>query len=385
MRMTIYDAAGIAAVAFATSLLLTPPLGALARRVGLVDRPGVRKMHERATPLLGGAAVFAACLAGLLAAVVWIGGTPGDVASGLRPLRDAAPILLGGAFLLTIGILDDAGRVHSQVKLVAAMPLAALALVVTGFRLPVAGLSEPAAAALTGLWLVAVTAAFSIFDHMDGLCGGVGAIAALGYLGLSGMAGGAEPLAPLAAAVFGAAAGFVVWNFRPARIFLGDGGALFIGFVAGALALQQPGAEPAGPTAWMAPLLVLAVPLFDTSLVTVSRLRRGLVPFASPGKDHAAHRLANLGLGVRGAVLLLYGVAALGAVLAGTLADLSALARYGLLGAVAAIGAAGVAALERAPYAWQDQQEVRWRRPARSGVRGPDVTGPDAPRPEEAA
>src|SRR2546425_13331458 len=111
----------------------------------------------------------------------------------------------------------------------------------------------------------------------------------------------------LAAAVMGAAAGFLRWNFKPAKIFMGDGGAMFLGFLMATLGLKLRPADSPLPTSWLVPVLILGVTIFDTTLVTISRSRRGLLPFATRGKDHVAHRLANLGLGQRGAVLTLYG------------------------------------------------------------------------------
>ena len=110
----------------------------------------------------------------------------------------------------------------------------------------------------------------------------------------------------LAAAVLGAAAGFLRWNFKPAKIFMGDGGAMFLGFLMATLSLKLRLEHASHFSAWLAPVLVLGATIFDTALVSISRSRRGLIPFATPGKDHAAHRLANLGLGQRGAVLAMY-------------------------------------------------------------------------------
>jgi UDP-GlcNAc:undecaprenyl-phosphate/decaprenyl-phosphate GlcNAc-1-phosphate transferase len=162
----------------------------------------------------------------------------------------------------------------------------------------------------------------------------------------------------LAAAVLGAATGFLRWNFKPAKIFMGDGGAMFLGFLMATLGLKLRLEQANHISGWLAPLLVLGVTIFDTTLVTVSRSRRGLLPFATPGKDHAAHRLANLGLGERGAVLALY---ALGALSGGTAVLVSYLSPRGAVAvaliAVVLVGL-GVAWFERAPY------ETQRRKPA---------------------
>src|SRR5262249_23882596 len=152
---------------------------------------------------------------------------------------------------------------------------------------------------------VGITASFSILDHMDGLCAGVAATASI-FFALLAYLSGQTLVTTLAAAVLGAATGFLRWNFKPAKIFMGDGGAMFLGFLMATLALKLR-LEHASPiSGWLAPLLILGVTIFDTTLVTISRSRRGLLPFATPGKDHAAHRLSNLGLGHRGAVVCMY-------------------------------------------------------------------------------
>lgn len=154
----------------------------------------------------------------------------------------------------------------------------------------------------------------------------------------------------LAAATLGAAAGFLRWNFKPAKIFMGDGGAMFLGFLMATLALKLRFEHATDLAGWLAPVLILSATIFDTTLVTISRSRRGLLPFATPGKDHSAHRLANLGMGQRGAVLLMY--------LAGAICGTAGVVvTYLSTGPAAAIGVAVLAAmlvaiawLERAPY-----------------------------------
>src|SRR5438445_12013386 len=146
------------------------------------------------------------------------------------------------------------------------------------------------------LWVVGITASFSILGRMNGLCTGVAAVTCALFASLALMH--AQTLVtPLAAAVLGAAAGFLRWNFKPAKIFMGDGGAMFLGFLMATLSLKLRLEHASHLSAWLAPVLVLGAAIFDTALVSISRARRGLLPFAAPGKDHAAHRLANLGLG----------------------------------------------------------------------------------------
>jgi UDP-GlcNAc:undecaprenyl-phosphate GlcNAc-1-phosphate transferase len=264
-------------------------------------------------------------------------------------------ILTGATLVAAVGILDDRGWLHHQVKLFVGMPLAACVLLVTGIHAQVfesvvrgrAGYILDAF--LTVFFVVGITASFSILDHMDGLCAGVAATASI-FFALLAYLNGQTLVTTLAAAVLGAATGFLRWNFKPAKIFMGDGGAMFLGFLMATLGLKLRLEQANHVSAWLAPLLVLGVTIFDTTLVTISRSRRGLLPFATPGKDHAAHRLANLGLGHRGAVVLMY---ALGLATGGAAVLVNYLSPIGaVLTAivVSAIVLSGVALLERAPF-----------------------------------
>ena len=281
------------------SLALTPVAAILAVRLEMLDRPDPRKLHSTPTPLLGGLAIYLSCLFSI---VLFI---PEPISVELWGVLTGATLLLG------TGILDDGGLLHPQVKLMGIMPVAALILVLSGTRVSSWPFSSylpesthgPLSLTLTFLWVVGMTAAFSILDHMDGLCAGVAAIASAFFL-LFGLLQQEVLVSSLAAAVLGGALGFLKWNFKPARIFMGDGGAMFLGFMLATLGIKTGMGHPG--MNWVVPVLVLGVPIFDTALIIVSRLRRGLLPFSSPGKDHTAHRLANLGLGQRGAVLSLY-------------------------------------------------------------------------------
>jgi UDP-GlcNAc:undecaprenyl-phosphate GlcNAc-1-phosphate transferase len=334
------------AIALLASLGLTPAVRRLALRLGFVDRPGPRKLHSTPTPLLGGLAIYLSVMLAILLSAAVNGG-----------------ILGGATLLLVVGMLDDRGLLHHQVKLFLAMPAAAIFLVASGVRAGIVSTFWPGSTglildtALTILWVVGITAAFSILDHMDGLCAGVAAVAAAFFLVLS-VSRGQAPRAALAAGILGAAVGFLCWNFHPARIFMGDGGAMFLGFTMAALGLELRSPDSSPSLHGMTATLVLAVPIFDTTLVSISRARRGLIPFASPGKDHTAHRLANWGLGIRGAVLTLYSlgcVCGMSALLLNRLPIVPGLALTALLVA-SAIPA--VFALEHAPYERQKKAET---------------------------
>ena len=331
------------AIALIASLILTVPVRALALRVGMVDLPGPRKVHLTPIPLLGGLAIYGGIV---LAIVLALDGTARAQSTG---------ILAGATLVAAVGILDDRGLLHHQIKLFVGMPVAGSILLASGIHAQVFGVLLGGRTgwfldvALTLFWVVGITAAFSILDHMDGLCAGAAALGAIFYAVLAGL-NGQVLVTTLAAAVLGAATGFLRWNFKPAKIFLGDGGAMLLGFLMATLGLKLRLEHANHAAAWLVPVLILGVPVFDTTLVTISRLRRGLLPFAAPGTDHAAHRLANLWLGQRGAVLAMY---ALGAVSGGTAIFVSYLSARGALLAAsvaATLLLAGVVLLERAPY-----------------------------------
>jgi len=338
-------------IALVASLSLTMPARALAIRVGMVDLPGPRKVHLTPIPLLGGLAIYAGIMIAIL--TVFQGAARAQVGG----------ILAGATLVIAVGILDDRGWLHHQIKLFVGMPLAGFVLLASGihaqvFSVLIGGLAGFLLdAALTILWVMGITAAFSILDHMDGLCAGVAAMASV-FFALIAYLHGQMLVTVLAAAVLGAAAGFLRWNFKPAKIFMGDGGAILLGFLMATLGLKLRIAQPDHLGAWLVPVLVLGVPVFDTALVSISRGRRGLLPFTSPGKDHAAHRLANLGLGQRNAVLTLYCAGAASGGLAVIESYLSGRAAIAL--AVFAVGAAvsAIALLERVPYQRQPAKHI---------------------------
>jgi UDP-GlcNAc:undecaprenyl-phosphate GlcNAc-1-phosphate transferase len=275
----------------------------------------------------------------------------------------SAGIVTGATLVAIVGFLDDRGWLHHQVKLFVAMPLAAGILLASGvhaqvFEVLLTGhIGYLLDAALTVFWVVGITASFSILDHMDGLCAGIAAMASI-FFAMLAYLNGQTLVTTLAAAVLGAATGFLRWNFKPAKIFMGDGGAMFLGFLMATLGLKLRLDHADYFSGWLAPLLILGVTIFDTTLVTISRSRRGLLPFSTPGKDHTAHRLANLGLGQRGAVLALY---SLGAITGGIAVLVAYLSHAGAVVVAVIAGVlllTGVALLERAPYETQSRKRA---------------------------
>ncbi len=293
-------------VAFAGVLLLSLLGTPLARRLGLrlqvMDQPDPRrKVHATPTPRLGGVAIFLSTMLVVL------------VLGEQLNLNQLGSILIGATGVSVLGLWDDRRSIPAWIKLVGQV-LAATLLIVTGVR--VATLPWLWANVLiTLVWVVGITNALNLLDNMDGLSAGIAAIAA-GYFALICAFTGQYLVGTLAVALMAACIGFLVYNWNPATIFMGDSGSLFIGFVLAALGIKVRFPQNVPFITWMVPLLVLLVPLFDTSLVTVSRLRRGLNPLTTPGKDHSSHRLTYAGLTRREAVLVLYIVGFVGGMLA---------------------------------------------------------------------
>jgi UDP-GlcNAc:undecaprenyl-phosphate GlcNAc-1-phosphate transferase len=339
-------------VAFAIALLatlgLTVPVRSLALHYGFVDQPGPRKVHRTPIPLMGGIAIY---LGFILAILVTLHNVP---------RQQIASIVIGATLVATVGFLDDRGLLHHQIKLFLGMPLAALILIASGIRAQLFSRFIPGTTGIvldvffTIFWVVGITAAFSILDHMDGLCAGIAAVAAA-FFTLSAVFNGQTMVRTLGAAALGAALGFLRWNFNPAKIFMGDGGAMLLGFLMATLGLKVRPEGAAFPAGWLVPILILGVPIFDTTLVSISRARRGLLPFTSPGKDHTAHRLANLGLGHRGGVLVLYAMGVLFGSLALLVPHLSPARAYGLAGILATAGLGAVVLLESVAYERQER------------------------------
>jgi len=286
--MTQYLPIVIAAAALA--FLATPVTRWLARRWGLVDQPGLRKAHRAPTPLLGGLALYA----GVTLAFIAYGQT-GWITQGLG--------ILGGATLLFVtGLWDDRFGMPAWLKLGAGV-VAALFLSAFGVRVQLLNVLW-LDTAITVLWVVGITNAANLMDNMDGLAAGLTAVAA-GFFFILAALEGQGLVASLAAALLGASAGFLFYNLAPAVSFMGDAGSLTLGFLLAALGIQIRFLNHPLASTWMAPIVVLGLFIFDTTLVTVSRLRRGRSPFQG-GSDHTSHRLTQLGLSKPRAVLTLY-------------------------------------------------------------------------------
>jgi UDP-GlcNAc:undecaprenyl-phosphate GlcNAc-1-phosphate transferase len=279
------------AAALVVATLATPLMRRLALRYRILDQPAHRKLHAEPIPLLGGLAIFAGVLAGMV------------IYRQRAELVELGVILVGATWISLWGLWDDRAGLTALTKLAAQM-LAAVALILAGVHVSLP-IPEWADLLLSFLWIVGVTNAFNLLDNMDGLSAGIGAVASAYFLLLAAL-NGQYLVGALAAAVLGACLGFVFHNFNPATIFMGDSGSLFLGFTLAVVGIKLRFPEHSNTVTWMVPVLVLAVPLFDTALVVISRLRRGMNPLTTPGRDHLSHRLVQLGWSRREAVLLLF-------------------------------------------------------------------------------
>jgi UDP-GlcNAc:undecaprenyl-phosphate GlcNAc-1-phosphate transferase len=303
-------------VALVTAVCLTPLAGRLAVRAGLVAVPHADRWHRREIPLLGGLALVVATLAGVVVG--------GPVA------RTVLVLLLCATAVGAVGLYDDARSLRPQTKLILQILIASV-LTAVGLQFQGTGIA-PVDMLITLVWMVGITNAFNLLDNMDGLAAGTAAIVA-GFRLAFFLADGNAEGAMLSAVILGASVGFLVYNFQPASIFMGDAGSLFLGFMVAGLSLVGGGFSYSRGTALVLvlPVLVLLVPIFDTTFVTISRVLAGR-PVSQGGRDHTSHRLVALGMSERQAVLILYALACAG----GGIAWFSY--RYGLsYGAVLAV------------------------------------------------
>jgi len=331
--MTIYM------LAFAGALVLaigaTPIARWLAPRMGVIDRPEARKIHERPVPRMGGVAIYVAFIAAAL------------VLGERYKFTQFGSILVGATGISFMGLVDDRWTLRPLVKLIG-QTLAALLLYVTGIQV---GLFHQPALDLivTVLWVGYITNAVNFLDNMDGLAGGVSAVAAA-FFALMCSFSGQYLVGALSVALLGACMGFLFYNLNPANIFMGDSGALFLGFILAAVGIKLRFPDNVNFVTWMVPVLVMGLPIFDTTLVIISRLRRRLNPATTPGKDHISHRLVAAGMTRREAVLTLYVVSFILGMLATFVTQASVLEGYVVGGLVALAGLYGLWRVERPPF-----------------------------------
>ncbi|HZI17571.1 MAG TPA: hypothetical protein VEY09_03160 [Pyrinomonadaceae bacterium] len=287
-------------VSLALSLGLTPLVRALARRYGFVAAPRPDRFHSKPTAMMGGVAIF------LSVAVTYLLFIPHTTAGWV--------VMSASAFLFAVGLVDDYLHIKPYQKLIGQV-LGATLVVYFGLALPW-GWAAGVGMALTIFWLIGITNAVNLLDNMDGLAAGVSAIASA-FIAASFAANGQTTEALMLAVFTAALVGFLAYNSNPASIFMGDCGSMFIGFfLAGSALLSASGGRGRSFIVVLAvPVLILFIPIFDTTLVTVVRKLSGRAA-SQGGRDHTSHRLVALGLSPRHAVWMLYGFAAASGVLA---------------------------------------------------------------------
>lgn len=293
---------------------LTPLIRKLAFQKGWIAHPCSDRWHKKPTALFGGVAIFASIVISLITMIVYPSGTPPDVITGIgsTPQPFGITLLLAVGLLFILGLIDDFRNIAPHLKLIGQIGVASL-VVCSGYRLNWFAYPVPDSL-VTLLWIVGITNAMNYIDNMDGLCAGICLIVAISFAFL--FLSAAPDAALIALIIAGASAGFLIYNFDPAKIFMGDCGSMVLGFAVSFLSLHY-SANISGSaiTAVVVPVLILAIPILDTVLVTLDRAINGRMVFVG-GKDHTSHRLVLLGLSEKKAVLLLYGLSTLGAIAA---------------------------------------------------------------------
>ena len=331
----------ISVVAALIAFVVTPATLMAARRFRMTDQPGPRKFHLAPVPVLGGIAIWAAIVGSLLLF--------GDG----QELRELAAICAGGTLIALLGLLDDRVSLGPRGKLfgqVAAMLLISLA----GIRVSLFS-DTWINLIVTILWGVFVINAINLQDNMDGLAAGISAVAASVFFVLA-VLNGQVMVASLAAALLGACLGFLFYNFQPAVSFMGDTGSMLLGIALAVLGIKLTFPTVSHSQAWLVPLFVLGVPVFDTLLVVISRLRRGK-PWWQGGVDHTSHRMVQLGLSHRRTTIALYLVTAiLGLVAAVIVFMASTMMIWLLVGGTLVIGMGLIYGME---LLWDGMRESR--------------------------
>jgi len=273
------------------SLALTPVAEKIGIKYKIINAPSSKRINRKAIPLLGGASIYISFFVALL------------IFGREFKLHQLVGIVAGASLVSFFGLYDDWRELSPAFKFLGqVIPVAVL--VSTGVMVEIFN-SYILNVLITFLWVVGITNAINLLDNMDGIAGGVGAIASLFFFVLSAL-NGQYLVGALSAAMIGACLGFLRYNLNPARIFMGDTGSLFIGFLLSVTGIKIRFPELSYVYTWMIPVVILAFPITDTTLVTFSRLRRGVNPFTTPGTDHSTHRFCLLGLSHKKVALLVY-------------------------------------------------------------------------------
>jgi UDP-GlcNAc:undecaprenyl-phosphate/decaprenyl-phosphate GlcNAc-1-phosphate transferase len=292
------------AICFFSSILLTPLVKKLAFKIGATDKPNQRKVHSHIMPRLGGLAIFLSFIIGILII------NPSDEIFGQYHLS----IVIGGIIIILTGMLDDVKEISPKLKLAGQITAAAVVVIYGGLQvefinLPFGGiidfgyLSIP----LTMIWIIGITNAINLIDGLDGLAGGVSSIALFSIAGMS-MVMGNQYVTIMALIVAASTVGFLFYNFHPAKIFMGDTGALFLGYIIAVLSLL--GYKNITFVSLIIPVIILGVPISDTFFAIIRRLVNKQ-PLSAPDKSHLHHCLLKSGFTHSQTVLLIYFMAAL--------------------------------------------------------------------------
>ncbi|HVF48721.1 MAG TPA: hypothetical protein VNA19_01465 [Pyrinomonadaceae bacterium] len=321
-------------VSFGLALALTPLMRAAARRWKMVAEPKRDRWHSKPTAMLGGVAIFLAVTTGYLLFV------PHTVQTAL--------VMVASAFLFVVGLVDDLLHIKPYQKLIGQVMGAMIVVFFGTTTIGLGALTLPWTVSLslnmvfTMFWLIGITNAVNLLDNMDGLAAGIAAIAS-GFLAFGFLANGQATEALMLAIFAAALLGFLVFNSNPASIFMGDCGSMFIGFFLASTALLSAsgGRSRSFLPVLAVPVLILFIPIFDTTLVTIVRKLSGRSA-AQGGRDHTSHRLVALGMSERKAVWMLYGFAGLSGLLAlfvrGQRLDVSLAAILGFTVALTLVG-----------------------------------------------
>lgn len=295
-------------IAIGAALVVTPGVILLAAKTGAMDAPDARKVHKKPIPRIGGIGIYIAFMAGMLV-VMSMNVLTEEVSHELIGL------LFGGSLIVLLGIIDDYKNLPAKVKLVGQIIAATVLVVVFDVRIDF--ITDPfgdylflefMAIPATIFWIVGLTNTVNLIDGLDGLAAGVSTIACITIF-LVALQQDIMLVAVLTAALGGAAMGFLYYNFNPARIFMGDSGSMFLGYMLAGISIIG-AVKCAATIALIVPILALGLPILDTAFAIVRRYRGG-VPIFKPDKGHLHHRLLDLGFTQRQAVLLMYVISAL--------------------------------------------------------------------------
>jgi UDP-GlcNAc:undecaprenyl-phosphate GlcNAc-1-phosphate transferase len=303
----------VSGLALVFTAMLTPVVRKAAVAGGMVRQVQADRWHRRATPAVGGVAIFLgfglAVTVGYLVDPSTTQGLAARAPQAVLPLSTWQGLVLASSLAFLVGLVDDLVHLAPLPKLIGQIAAASI-LLLSGIGVWLTG-SYVVDAMLSLFWFVGITNALNLLDNMDGLAGGVAAIAGA-YLAILFMLEGASGLAILAFGFSAALVGFLAHNYPPARIFMGDAGSLFLGlFLAGLALAPAPGLSRSLATVMAAPVLILGVPILDTTLVTIGRLLEGR-PVSQGGKDHTSHRIVDLGLSEKRTLWVLWALAATG-------------------------------------------------------------------------